>query len=89
MMKKKITTTALVIMCVVFIAGLLLVFIAPSIGQNAGNVAIRNNGGSIDTSQYERIINGTTTSFQIGGFVISLVGGFGLLVSGYALYKEM
>ena len=88
-MKKKIAIASLVIMCVMFIIGLVLIFSAPTIGRNAGNAAIRNNGGGMDTNQFERIIDGTTVSYQMGGLVISLVGGFGLLVSGYTLYKEI
>lgn len=88
-MKRKIALSALFIMCVMFIAGLVLIFSAPTIGLNAGNTAIVNNGGSMDTNQFERIIEGTSLSFQTGGLVISLVGGFGLLASGYALYREV
>ena len=88
-LKKKIAITALVIMSALFITGLVLIFSAPSIGQNAGSAAIRNNGGTIDTNQYERIISSTITSYQMGGLVLSLTGGFGLLVSGYAIYKEI
>lgn len=81
--------TSLAIMCFMFITGLALIFSAPSIGRNAGNAAVRNNGGVMDTNQFERIIDGTTVSYQIGGLAISLVGGFGLLISGYAFYKEI
>ena len=88
-MKKKIAIASLAIMCVMFIVGLVLIFSAPTIGQNAGSAAMRNNGGSMDTSKYERIVDETTASYRIGGLVISLVGGFGLLASGYALYKEI
>ncbi len=75
-------------MCIVFVIGLVLIFAAPSLGRNAASVAIRENGGSMDTSQYERIIDHTTTSYLTGGFAIALVGGFGLLLSGYALYRD-
>lgn len=75
-------------MCIAFIIGLVLIFAAPSIGRNAGSAAIQENGGSMDTSQYERIIDHTTVSYQAGGFAIALVGGFGMLLGGYALYKD-
>ena len=88
-MKKKIAAKAFVCMCIAFIIGLLLIFAAPSIGRNAGSAAIRENGGSMDTSQYERIIDHTTVSYQAGGFAIALIGGFGLLLGGYALYKDV
>ena len=87
-MKKKYINIFLGIMCVLFIVGLVLIFTAPSAGQNAGQRAIQSNGGSMDTWQFERIITSTTDSFRIGGLVISLVGGFGLLGSAYILFKE-
>jgi len=42
----------------------------------------------MDTWQFERIITSTTDSYRTGGLVISLIGGFGLLGSGYILFKE-
>ena len=87
-MKKKIAAKAFVCMCIVFLIGLVLIFTAPSLGRNAASVALQENGGSMDTSQYERIIDHTTVSYQAGGFAIALVGGFGLLLGGYALYKD-
>ena len=76
-------------MCIAFVIGLVLIFAAPSLGRNAASVAIRENGGSMDTSQYERIIDHTTVSYQAGGFAIALVGGFGMLLGGYALYRDV
>lgn len=89
-MKKKIviTISALVIMCILFVVGLSLVFSASSIGENAGNSFVRSQGGSYLTDQVNRIVNSTTLSYQLGGLAISLTGGSGILISGYALYKE-
>ena len=86
---KKMAIVALIVMCVVFIVGLVLIFSAPTMGLQAGNAAVTNNGGSMDTNQFEIIINGTTASYQIVGLAISLVSGFGLLACGYVLYKEI
>lgn len=43
----------------------------------------------MDTSEYERIIDTNTSNYQIVGGITSLVGGCGLLLSGFALYKEL
>lgn len=75
-------------MCIVFIVGLALIFSATSIGENAEN-SYRVSQGSYLESNAQRIGNSTTLSFQLGGLVISLVGGFGILFSGYVLYKEI
>jgi len=89
MRKKKFAITALIIMCVVFITGLILVFSAPSIGQNAGEAFVRRQHGSFFMEDRIAIIDNTARSYQLGGFLISIVGGFGIIFSGYALYKEL
>ena len=76
-MKKKIAKCSLVVMCIGFVIGLLLVFTAPTRGIDEGNRFVRRMGGSVDTNQFEQVIQGTIRSHQIGGFVISFVGGFG------------
>ena len=88
-LKKKAATISLLLMIALFIIGLDLLFTSTSIGQNAGSQAIRNNGGSMDTASYEYIINSTATNYRTGGMVISLVGGFGMLLSGFFIYKEL
>lgn len=88
-MKKKFAKNALLVMIVLTILGLTFIFSSGTIGQNTGSSAIASNGGSMDTNIYERIIDSTTTSFQIGGAILSLIGGFGILLCGYALYKEL
>lgn len=86
-MKYKIAKTSLLIMAVIFILGLGLIFLSPSIGEAIGQAA-RRGITSWDTKWMDRIINTNTANFQIGGAILSLVGGFGVLLSGYALYKE-
>lgn len=88
-MKKKMAQTSLCVMVAAFIIGLILIFSSASVGQSMGRTAMHENGGSIDTRVYERIINSNTSNFQTAGLVLSLVGGFGVLLSGYALYKEL
>lgn len=88
-MKKKMAKISLGVMVTTFVIGIILIFSSASIGQNMGHNAIQRRGGSMDTSQYERIIDTNTSNFRTVGLVLSLVGGFGLLLSGYALYNEL
>jgi len=88
-MKKKMTIISLPVTCIIFVVGIILIFTSLSIGQNAGRQAIASAGGSMDTSQYERIVNITSENYRTGGLVLALVGGFGALLSGYAFYKEI
>jgi len=87
-MKRNVAIWALVGMSVFFIVGLVLIFSASSVGLRAGDNYAKGGIGFYGNIDYEHIVTGTTASYQIGGLVISLVGGFGLLVSGYTLYKE-
>jgi len=88
-MKKKIAVYTFVGMCLGFIVGLVLIFSAPTRGFYEGTRFVRRMGGSVDTNQFEILIEGTIISYQAGGFVISLVGGLGMIVSGYVLHKEL
>jgi len=73
---------------ITFIIGSVLILSAPSIGSNAGDRAIRTNGGVMDTIQFERVIVETTASYRTAGLVISLVSGFGLVTGGYVLFYQ-
>lgn len=88
-MKSKIAKNSLVVMGVAFIVGLILIFSSASIGESFAQNAIQANGGEMDTSEYERIITSNTENLRMVGLVISLVGGLGSLLSGYALYNEI
>lgn len=88
-MKKKIATNSLIVTGIVFVIGLILIFSSSDIGQSKGTKAITENGGVMNTNEYDRIIEDSTTSYRTGGLVISLVGGFGVLISGYSLYSEI
>jgi hypothetical protein len=76
-------------MVAIFVIGLTLVLSSTSIGNRMGHNAIQSNGGVMDTNKYERIIDTNTSNFQTVGLILSLVGGFGLLLSGFALYNEL
>lgn len=88
-MKKEMAKKSLALMITVFIIGCILILSSPLIGQNLGDKAIQRNGGSMDTGRYERIIDTNASNYQTIGTIIALVGGFGLLLSGFAVYKEL
>jgi len=88
-MKKNYVLFSIIIMSILFIGGLVMLFNSTTAGQRAGSRAMQENGGSIDTQKYYSIIDSTTQNYRTGGMVISLVGGLGILISGYALYKEI
>lgn len=88
-MKKKFVKNSLTSMVIVLVLGFILIFSSGSIGQNKGDSAVVSNGVSMDTSQYTRIIETTTSNFRTTGLILSLIGGFWFLISGYELYKEL
>lgn len=88
-MKKNISKISLGAMIATFILGFILIFSSNSIGKGMGDSAMKRNGGIIDSVTYERILDNNTSNFRIAGFALSLFGGAGIIVSGYALYKEL
>lgn len=81
-MKKKFVKNSLISMAIILILGFVLTLSSGIIGQNKGDRAITSNGGIMDTSQYVRIIETTTSNFRTTGLILSLIGGFGFLISG-------
>lgn len=80
MSKKATNTVSFVVLVLCFICGLILIFASPHMAQAAGDNAIRRNGGSLNTNQYELMIQNTADSVRAGGCVISLVAGFGVIL---------
>jgi hypothetical protein len=87
--KKRYVLTSIIVMSFLFFGGLIMLFSSTALGESAGGRAIHSNGGSMDTQQYINIINSTTDNFRTAGTIISLVGGFGVLLGGYGIYKEI
>lgn len=90
-MKNKISIakTAFVSMCVAFVIGLILVFVSPMIGEGKGRAESSGYDGGMDTDDYSRIVNTTIITYRTIGVVIAIVGGAGLLISGYVIYNEL
>lgn len=72
MENKNINTT-------LFIIGLILILVSPLFGYILGECAIKLNGGAMDTSKYEWIIESVTVNIRTIGTVFSLIGGFSSL----------
>ena len=83
-----VTIAVLVVMGVMAAAGLMLLINAPSLGQSAAHGTLVRNGGSMDTGQYEIILAASITSYHAAGFMLSLIGGLGVLVIGYLAYQK-
>ena len=78
-------------MCLAFIVGLVLIFVAPIIwtsGEALSSI-VQHNGGSMDGTMVQIAVSGKIVSFQFSGLVISLVSGFGMIAGAYVLYKEI
>ncbi len=88
-MKKDFILGALVIMVLLFLTGIVLIFISIAMGENAGSALMQSHGGIIDTNQYERTIRLTTLNYQIVGTILSVFGGAGVLLSGYCFQKNV
>lgn len=73
-------------MCVIFIIGLMLIFSAPSLGENARKDYV-GFGNSYEPYILEIIVKETIRSYQLGGLIVSLISGFGILLSEHTLYK--
>lgn len=89
-MRNKITpiTVAMILFVAMFVAGVIVVMCATSIGQNAGHAAVMRNGGSMDTSLYHLIIQSAISSAQISGGIIAGVSGLGALMTGMLFHRE-
>lgn len=83
-MKQKFARTSLLIMLIVCVIGFALIFSSLFIGEKKGDAAMQANGGVIDTNQYYRIIDTTAANYKTAGFILALIGGSGMLLSGYA-----
>jgi len=88
-MKKKFAQNAVALMVILFACGLILIFSSTALGQNEGSRVIQANGGSMDTAEYQRTITSVMDNCRMAGAIISLVGGLGVLLSGYGLFLAL
>ena len=78
-------------MCLAFIVGLVLIFIAPIVWTSGDAISsiVQHNGGSMEGTMVQIAVSGKIVSYQFGGLVISLVSGFGMIAGAYVLFKEI
>lgn len=88
-MKKEFAKKSLIITAALLCIGLILILSSGAIGEKAGTTVLQSSGGFLSTSTDPDVVNRTADNFRIAGLILSLIGGFGILVSGHALYKEL
>lgn len=88
-MKKEFIKNAMYILSIVCVIGFILIFSSGSIGQEMGYNYLQKYENGVDTNQFERYLNNITSNFRTVGQVLSTIGGFGILLSGYAYYKDL
>ena len=89
-LRLKLSIAALVIMTVVFIAGLVLILGAPYFGSNLAEQYIMWRGGRRGgDSHLNLIFSSRIAAFNTGGIVMSLFGGLGMITSGRAIHHDL
>jgi hypothetical protein len=88
-MKKNVERTVLILLVSMTLIGFLIIFTSGMVGEAFGNIAMKQNGGLMDTIDDERVYTTVTTNVRTAGSILALVGGFGLLLSVYAYYKRL
>ena len=92
-MFKKIPKFGMLIQCItgiLFAGGLFMIFNAAPLGSaSATNYLITVHGGSMDSSQFLVILETGINSYIVSGFLISLLGGAGLIITSYIIYRKM
>lgn len=80
---KKNVTILLAICVVLFVVGMFVLLNSVNIGMSFASKAIQQNGGSMDTAQYNFIMQYNMLVYLICGGICSLIGGLGALIFGY------
>ena len=88
-MKNNFEKAVLILIVIVTMIGFVLIFTSGLIGEAFGSYAMKQNGGGMATIDYERVYATTTTNVRTAGSILALVGGFGLLLSGYTYYQRL
>ena len=65
-----------------FALGLIVLFNGTNIGIGLARQALWANGGTLDTEEYYFIMRSNTLGYQLGGAVVSAIGGACAIVFG-------
>lgn len=88
-MKKQYVNTMMIVVLVLFVIGIGMILKSTEIGEAAGSKSIRARGGSMDTELYHFVIESTAEKYEKAGVVLASLGGFGILLCGLGIYKEL
>ncbi len=66
---------------ITFIVGLVIIFNSTGWGSEAASAFLRAHGGSMDSTQYSAILQGSINSYCLMGAVLLFIGGLGCLMS--------
>ena len=88
-MKGKTPTAALPVLILMCILGVVVICVAPMLGQVAGDREMESRDGDITPERYNWIINIATMTYRLSGIVISLIGGLGFAGNWTATYKSV
>lgn len=87
MLKKIWICCCAAIMVLLFAQGTKRICSAYDFGRKAGNDFVAQQNG-VDTETYNQIVSLTTTSQQISGSIMALIGGIGFIVFSRELINE-
>ncbi len=87
-MRKRFVRLSLIIMIVMILVGLILILFSNTIGRIIGTDYVQE-GNLVTTTEDPAVVEANTCNLRIVGSILSLIGGFGMLMSGFALYKEL
>ncbi|GEM02564.1 hypothetical protein SAMN05421839_1439 [Halolactibacillus halophilus] len=88
-MKNNVGKMAYLSLVSLTVIGFVLIFTSGLFGEMFGNIALEQNGGGMATIDYERVYTTTTANVRTVGSILALIGGFGLLLSGYLYYQKL
>lgn len=87
-MRKRFVRLSLIIMIIMILAGLILILFSNTIGRIIGTDYVQE-GNLVTITENPVFVEANTCNLRIVGSILSLIGGFGMLLSGFALYKEL
>lgn len=88
-MKKEFIKNSLYVMTIICVIGFITIFSSGAIGSSMRYTYLEKYENGVPSNQVERYLNDTTSNFRTAGQVLSTIGGFGLVLCGYAYYKEL
>ncbi|WP_313347171.1 hypothetical protein [Sedimentibacter sp.] len=88
-MKKEFMKNSLYVMIIICVIGFIIIFSSGAIGKSMQYNYLQKYENAVPSNQLERYLNDITSNFRTAGQVISTLGGFGILLCGYAHYKEL